>query len=360
MRLKPAIVLMLCAFAALAACGGTDRQTDETATAGSGTPITVAAAVTRDLEIRETSVGQVEPQVAPLVAAQVAGQITAVNVDVGELVAKGQVLATIDATDFHLARKAAMADIDRLRALIHAQQLKVNRYHELISKNSVNQSTLDDAEAQLAALQAELEAAQVRLQQAQRNIEKATITSPIDGRIDSTQVFEGDYIKTGAPLMRIGDTKHLKVRLPFPETLLSDLRPGLPVRLVSPSSPGNVLDAVISEVRPSITLGSRAAQVIVHVVNPGRWEPGATVTGEVEIGVHKNAILVPEISVVRRPAGTVVYVIDGGRAMERRVSTGLRRDGQVEILSGLEAHEQVAADGAGFLSDAAAVDVKNR
>jgi multidrug efflux pump subunit AcrA (membrane-fusion protein) len=62
--------------------------------------------------------------------------------------------------------------------------------------------------------------------------------------------------------------------------------------------------------------------------------------------------------VVRRPAGTVVYVIEEGRAVQRVVETGLQRDGVVEILSGLKAGERVAVDGAGFLTDGAAVEVK--
>jgi len=283
--------------------------------------------------------------------------LIAVNFDVGDRVRQGQLLASIDATDFHLASEVAQADIDRLQALIHAQQLKVSRYHELVNKKSVNQSTLDDAEAQLGALRAERVSAEVRLQQAERDLHKTNITSPVDGRVDETQVSKGDYVKVGSPLMRIGDLQHLKARLPYPETLLPKLHAGLPVRLSSPSAPDVTLDTTVSEVRPSITLGSRSAQVIVNVENPGPWEPGATVTGAVLIAVHENAILLPEICVIRRPAGTVVYVVNGGKAMQRRVTTGLRRNGQVEILSGLKSDEQVAADGAGFLTDGVAIEV---
>jgi multidrug efflux pump subunit AcrA (membrane-fusion protein) len=67
---------------------------------------------------------------------------------------------------------------------------------------------------------------------------------------------------------------------------------------------------------------------------------------------------VPEVSVVLRPAGTVVYAIEGGKAMQRIVTTGVTQDGQVEILQGLKAGETVAFDGAGFLTDQAAVSVK--
>ena len=349
---------LLCLATIVVACGDSDPLSGEDELVGRSVPITVTTAVSRDLEVWESSVGQLEAKVAPMVAAEVAGRLIAVNFDVGDHVDQGQLLAKIDPADFHLASKVAQANIDRLQALIHAQQLKVNRYHELIDKKSVNQSTLDDAAAQLGALRAELVSAEARLQQSQRNLAKTSITSPVSGRVDETVVSMGDYVKIGSALMRIGDLQHLKARLPYPETLLPMLRAGLAVRLSSPSAPNVTLDTTVSEIRPSITLGSRSAQIIVNVENPGSWEPGATVTGAVRIAIHNNAVMLPEISVVRRPAGTVVYVIDSGKAVQRLITTGLRRDGQVEILTGLEVGEQVAKDGAGFLTDGAPVKVQ--
>jgi len=322
------------------------------------TPVTVTVAESRDLEVWEASVGQLEAKVAPLIAAEVAGRLTVVKVDVGAHIKRGQLLAEIDPEDFNLARDMAQANIDRLEALIYAQQLKAKRFRELVKKKSVSQSTLDDVEAQLGALRAEHKFTKVHLQKAIHEISKTRIISPIDGRVDETRVSRGDYVKVGAPLMRIGNLHWLKARLPYPETLLSQLHAGLPVRLSSPSAPGVTIDTTISAVRPSITFGSRSAQIIVNIENPGSWEPGATVSGAVRIALHENAVLVPEISVVRRPAGTVVYVINEDKVIARMVTTGMRRDGQVEILSGLAAGERVVADGAGFLTDGATIAVK--
>ncbi len=322
------------------------------------TPVTVTVAESSDLEVWEASVGQLEPKVAPLIAAEVAGRLTAVKVDVGAHIKQGQLLAEIDPVDFNLSRDMAQADVDRLKALIHAQQLKAKRFRELVKKGSVSQSVLDDVEAQLGALRAERKSAQVRLQKSKRDISKTRIVSPIDGRVDETRVSRGDYVKVGSPLMRIGNLHWLKARLPYPETLLPQLHAGLTVRLSSPSAPGVVVETTISAVRPSITFGSRSVQVIVNIENPGPWEPGATVTGVVRVALHENAVLLPEVSVVHRPAGTVVYVVRAEKALARIVTTGLRRDGQVEILSGLDAGERVVSDGAGFLTDSASIMIK--
>jgi len=314
-------------------------------------PVKIIHPEQRDLEIWESSVGQLEAKVAPLIAAEVPGPLIQVYVDVGDRIQQGQLLAEIDAEDFQLARDMARADIERLQALLHAQQLKVKRFRELVKKNSVNQSKLDDAEAQYSALRAELRSAGARLQKALHDIRKTRITSPIEGRVDATQVSRGDYVVTGSPLMRLVDLHILKARLPYPESLLSELEVGLPVRLRFASEAGLIVETFVSEVRPSITFGSRAAQVIVNLENPGGWKPGATVSGAVQIARHEQATLLPEICVVRRPVGTVVYVAEEDRARQQLVTIGLTHQGKVEILSGVSIEDRVIADGAGFLTD---------
>ncbi len=322
------------------------------------TPVTVTGVERRTLEVWTSSVGQLESKVAPLIAAEVAGRLTRVTVDEGESVTTDSLLAQIDAGDFELTREAAGADIQRLQALLRSQMLQVKRLRSLMTTKSTSESALDEAEAKLGSLQAQLVSARVRMQQARRSIAKTRIHSPVDGRVDERHVSVGDYVKVGTPLFRITTQKLLKVRLPFPESLLSQLRTGLPVRMTSPVAPAVEVEARVSEVRPTITLTSRSIQVIVNVDNPGPWEPGASVSGRVRVARHPDAMVVPEESVVLRPAGKVVYVLEGGRVRQRPVVTGLHLDGRVEILKGLEGRETVVVDGAGFLTDGAPVEVQ--
>ncbi len=321
-------------------------------------PITVARAQVRRIEVWEPSVGQLEARVAPTIAAEVGGRIVAVSADVGQVVAEGQVLARIDPEDFRLAKALAEADIERLAALIRAQRLQVKRLRSLVRKSAANQSSLDEAESQLGALLAQRTAARVRLQQAERDVARARITSPIDGKVDARHISIGDYVQTATPLFQIVSVDALRVRLPFPESLGAALRPGLPVRLATPVAPDQAVASEITDVRPEINRSNRAIQVIVDLDNPGQWEPGASVTAAVRVALREHAVVVPEASVVRRPAGRVVYVIRDGRAVQRVVETGLRQSGLVEIRSGLEPGEIVAAAGAGFLTDGVSVRVQ--
>ncbi len=322
------------------------------------TPVKVTQVSSRDIEIWDRAVGQIEAKAAPTIGAEVAGRVIAIKVDAGQEVSKGELLAQLDPEDFRLTRLAAGAEIKRLQALLRAQQRQVKRLQALERKKLANEASLDEAIAQLDSLDAQLAEAHVLAQEADRKIAKTRILSPVSGRVDDRFISVGDYVKVGSPLFHIATLEHLRVRLPYPESLGARLRTGLPVRLISPTAPDHRVNARITQVRPVITTANRAIQVLIDVDNPGDWEPGASVSGAVLLARHPGALMVPEVSVVRRPAGTVVYLIEDGIAHQRLVQPGLHQAGEIEITKGLSVGQLIATDGAGFLSDGAAVEVK--
>jgi hypothetical protein len=121
--------------------------------------------------------------------------------------------------------------------------------------------------------------------------------------------------------------------------------------------PDLVFTTTIKEIKPLIG-ANHAADVIADVVNQAGWQGGASVNAAVVLGIHQDAVVVPEASVVLRPAGEVVYAIKGNKAQQRIVKVGLRQQGLVEILEGLKAGETVAVDGAAYLTDKAEVKVQ--
>ena len=167
----------------------------------------------------------------------------------------------------------------------------------------------------------------------------------------------GDFVKVGDPLFRITTTNRLRARLPLPETLASKLSVGQRVELYSPLAPDTRVTSAISEIRPTVGVRNRAIDVFAIVANPGGWQPGGSVNGSIVITRRAAALLVPEAAVVPRPAGDVVYVVEDGVARQRTVTTGIFRDGLVEIRSGLSATDLVIATGASFLTDGAPVAI---
>ena len=330
----------------------------ETVESNGNIPVTSIQAGTKNLEIWQLSLGRLQAKTSPTIAAEVGGRIISVKRDVGQEVRSGQLLAEIDDTDFGLARQLVSADIARLQALIKAQKLQVKRFQELVHNKSANQSSLDNAQAKLGSLQAQLVGARVRLQQADRSMTKTRIISPVSGRIDERRISVGDYLKAGTPLFKITALDTLQARLPFPEALASQLHIGQLARLSSPVMPGTHIDSRISEIRPQILPSNLAIEIIIDIENTQGWEPGASVTGKVQVARHENAVVVPTGCIIRRPSGLVVYRITGNKVVETAVSTGLVQDGETEILSGVNSGDQLVLDGAPYLTDGITVDVK--
>ncbi len=331
----------LCAAALLLSAGCKKKEASQAGNGPRPVPVIAMKAELRPVEIREESVGYIEGPEAPAVSAEVGGRVSAVLVDNGAAVRAGEALARIDDGDLKLRHEAALA------AASNAEK-NISRLRNLFAEKVIPESQLDDAQTQLTALRSQLAAAT-------RDLKRATITAPLDGKVQSRLVAEGDYVNPGKPMFVIAGSNRLQIHLPFPESIARRFAAGQAVRITSPTTPDTVIEGKISEIRPVITAGSRSIDVIVNRDNPGGWMPGASVTGSVLLDFRKTAVVVPALCVVLRPSGEVVYTITGNTAHAVPVKTGERQGGMVEITSGLKGDETLAADGASYLADGAAV-----
>lgn len=340
--MRNALLIALMLSLGLAGCG---KKQEEEKKGPPPSLVTVTQAQARSLEITEEAVGEADSTTAPKVAAEVSGRVVKVHAEVGDAVKQGQLLAEIDATDYS-------ADAKRLQAQALTQQKLTARYQDLAKQGFISSSKLEEVEAQNVA-------AQELYNRAAKNLSRTRIVAPVTGRIEGRFISQGDWIDLGKPSFQVVGSERLRIRLPFPETVAPRIRSGQTVYLYSPSAPDKPFTGKVTDVRPMVGSGNRSFDVIVEVGNPGAWKAGASVTGRVVIDTHANAIMVPEQSVVLRPAGKVVYVVADGQAAQRPVKTGIKDRGQIEILEGLQAGETVAVDGAGFLSDKAKVKVQS-
>lgn len=356
-RLLPILALS----ALLAAC---DKKPEEKKSGPPPTLITVTEVRSGSFEVAEETLGTLEALIDPKLGAEVAGRIVKVQAGAGKRVRQGETLAVIDAADFALQSQAEQAEARRLEALLAQQERLVERQESLVSRGFVSKNAADDARAQRSAIAEQLAAATARADVGRRSVGKATVRAPMDGIVETQFVSVGDYVKIGDPLFQFVSDRRLRAHLPFPEAAATRLQKGQPVRLTSPQAPGRAFEGRITEIKPMVAEGSRALDVLVDLDNDGSLRPGGTVNAAVQIAARSDALLVPEQSVVLRPAGKVVYAVvdqEGQkRARQRIVQTGNKRGGVVEILSGISAGETVALDGAGFLTHDAKVAIKEK
>jgi membrane fusion protein (multidrug efflux system) len=345
---------LLAAAALAAACG--DKPAEK-----KGAPATLVTATRVQvipLEITERTLGTLEALIDPKIGAEIAGKVVEVAVRAGQAVEKGQLLARIDPTDAGHQATADSAEIMRLEALLAQQERVLARQTELVQKNFISKNALDEATAQRDALKSQLATARARSDLSRNALGKTRVVAPVTGIIEIQVVAPGDYVKVGDPLFRMVSNARLRANLPFPETAATRLKVGLPVRLSSPLSPGEAIAAVVEDIRPTVGDGNRALEVIARLENPGPLKGGGSVDAVVVTGLREQALVVPEQAVVLRPAGKVVYLIADGKAKQQVVTTGSKQKGMIEIVAGLQGGETVALDGAGFLTDGAAVNVR--
>ncbi|HZO00689.1 MAG TPA: efflux RND transporter periplasmic adaptor subunit [Burkholderiales bacterium] len=321
--------------------------------------ITSAVVQARTLELYEEVVGTIENVIDPTIGAEVAGRVTRVAGYTGKKVKKGEPIAEIDAADFEIQARGDKAEIGRLTSLLDQQEKVVERQTKLVGQGFISQNVVDDTIAQRNALRQQLAAARARAEATSRGLTKSRVVAPVDGEIETQIVAIGDYVKVGDPLFKLVGVQQLRVHLLLPEAAATRIKPGLKVVLSPPAAPEQVLEARIDEIKPTLGVNNRALDAIVKISGVGNlFRGGGTVNARIVTNSLDGALMVPEQSVVLRPAGKVVYALEGNVARQRIVETGMRQDGLQQIVKGVAAGETIAADGAGFLTDGAAVTVR--
>lgn len=359
MQKKQSLILLTLLITLIAGCGSKENNADANTTQNKGpkpTLVTVVQVKDMPIEITESAVGSIEGLIDPTIAAEVAARVVKVHVGPGQRVNKGDLIATLDAVDFALQRNEAQAEVARIEALLENQTKVVTRNQALVNKNFISQNAVDSDIAQQNVLKEQLAGAKARVESINHSSSKTRIYAPTDGVVEKKIVDTGEFVKVGDPLLQIISNKHLRAHIPFPERISGQLRPGMKVRLSTPTST-KVIESVIRELKPMITESNRSIDVLADIIGETDWQPGASVTGTVVIGEQPSALMVPEQSVVLRPAGEVVYLVKGSVVQQVIVKTGQHQKGMVEITEGLNANDTIVMDGAGFLTDQAPIQI---
>ncbi len=351
--------LVIALLSTMSFTGCNKDEAPPVANAGNDRAILVSTGKTElmDLPVWLETVGQVHSRSVPTLAAEVEGRIIMVSADTGDDIVEGQLLAETDTSTLLLQRQSAKAGLERLEVHIANGERRVERFKKLSSKDLSSRIELDDAIEQLDAFRADHKASMAQLAIVEDSLKKSHIIAPVSGVIQRRFISRGDFVRRGQALFEITRPTQLQAWLPYPETVALRIKIGQPAKIYSPLTPGTSIQGTVTELQPSIGLGSRAVMAIIDLQQPGLLRPEATLSGKVLIETLKNVVMVPAISIVRRPRGDVVYVIHNDKAEARQVVTGRHDGALIEISKGLNVNETIATDGASFLTDGALVKV---
>jgi RND family efflux transporter MFP subunit len=179
-----------------------------------------------------------------------------------------------------------------------------------------------------------------------------SVRAPFAGLVAERAVSVGDYVTRGARVATVVRVDPLRLELTIPEQSVSLIKVGLPVKLTVDAYPGEVFDAKVRFVSPTLSADQRALTVEAIASNPdSRLKPGMFTTARISQPDGAPALLVPATAVETVAGTSRVYVVKDNRVDERIVTLGLTVGDRVEITTGVANGEHVAADPKGRLAD---------
>lgn len=291
--------------------------------------------------------GQVQAERQAQVATEVPGRIATLAVRAGDRVKRGDILLQLNASSSQQQTAASRAQVATARAALDVATTELARKRQLAEKKYISQAALEQAQGQYKAARAQVEALQAQTRAAQTQEKMHVIRAPWDGIIAQVAVEEGDVAQPGQPLLVLYDPAVLRVSAHVPVGLLArsavdGARLWL-AQAVDTVAAGRI--RILPTVDPmTLTQEVRALIPADTAATPGQFARLLLPASAAGAGTPER-IFVPAASIVRRAEVTAVYVAAAdGRPQLRQLRLGPVLGDQVEVLSGLDAGEQIAAD----------------
>jgi RND family efflux transporter MFP subunit len=320
-----------------------------------------------------------------VVGTKVAGRVAEVHVDLGDEVAKGDALVTLDLSEFELRVAQAEAQLSQALAAVglkpgddaaqldreksppvrqakarwdeavanlkRADQLKEQKatsgseYEQVATAERVAESNYASALNSVGEKIAEIAVRTTELSLARQALTEATVRAPFAGLIDQRQVAPGAYVQIGAPVSTIVRTDRLRFRASLPERFAHLLAIGQEVHVHIESNP-EPRTVLVTRISPAVDELSRALVFEAAIENADRrLRTGLFAEAEVVLDPTAVAVAVPVSAVTEFAGVEKVWRVVDRVVQEQVVQTGQRRGNSVEILDGLAAGDQILVDG---------------
>jgi RND family efflux transporter MFP subunit len=313
------------------------------------------------------------------VAVKVAGKIASVAIDLSSKVAQGDPIAQIDPTDYKLRVEQVAAAVSQARVQLGLPPEGTDDTVDIDATAIVRQAaaTLEEAKTARARAEslardglttgAERDAAEATFLRAETTVQSAReevrlrlaglrqrrselrlaqqaladtlVRAPIAGVVQARRVDTGEYVAAGAPVADIVRIDPLRLKLVIPEREAQSVVAGQPVNVVVDGDPKRY-SGQVARISPSLDQQNRTLLVEADIKNPGNLRPGMLARAEIVVGSKPSAV-VPSSAIVSFAGVEKVIVVDAGKAVEKKVTTGKRIGDRTEILFGVKLGDRV-------------------
>ena len=311
-------------------------------------PVTVESAKVQRVALPQTlsAVGSLLSDESVVLRPEVGGRIVRIGFREGERIAAGTVL-------FQLDDALPRAELEQALANLALAESQAQRAQELQQQGFISAQARDEAENKLKVAQAAVSLSRARLA-------RTVIRAPFDGVITLRSVSVGDFVREGQDLVGLESVAALKVDFRVPEMLLARVSVGQALQIGIDALPGVQAEGRVYAINPIVDAQGRSVVLRARIENPtDAMRPGMFARLRLLLQEQADSLVVPETALVPEGTNQFVYRIEEGRAQQVRVEIGQRRDGQVEIVSGLAADDEIVTAGQLKLRPGAAVRVVN-
>jgi membrane fusion protein (multidrug efflux system) len=307
-------------------------------------PVEIAQAKTSVLVTEILAVGSLMSDESVEVTSEAAGRVQEIHFEEGNRVKTGDVLVKLDDA-------LAVAELKDAEARLDLAQAAYERSRSLQKTGAVAKQSFEEARTNLEVAKAAVELARIRAAMME-------VKAPFDGILGFRTVSVGAYVTAGSKLVNLEKIDELKVAFSVAEVFLAQVTPGQKVEVTVDAWPGETYEGNIYAINPHVDVNGRALQVRARLSNSGmKLRPGLLARVIVKGKDEKQVVMVPESAIVPRGGETLVYRLENGKAIETAVTIGRRRNGEVEILQGLETDAQVVTAGHARLRNGSRVEI---
>ena len=289
-------------------------------------------AVLKEHQDNITAVGSLTSNESVIITSEINGKIVDILFREGQTASKGQVLVRLDNSTL----SATLASAEATRIFTRA---KKNRSEALMAEDAISKQDMDEAYANWQKAEAEV----VRIKS---ELDKTVIKAPFNGTLGLRQVSLGAYVQQGTEIVNLEDISKLKFSFSIPQIDAHKIKVSQKFMLKVDSYPDETFMGEIYAVSPIINQTNRSLSAIGIVNNTkGLLKPGQFAVATISVGDKVKSVFIPEGAVKSDLAGKSIFINDNGTAKLVSIQTGKRNAGLVEVLSGVEAGENVIFKG---------------
>jgi RND family efflux transporter MFP subunit len=292
--------------------------------------------------------GNVQPFIASPIYSRTNGYLKKWYVDIGARVTKGQLLAVIETPEVDQQLQQSLSNLNTAKANLALSEITKNRYQGLLKDNAVSQQDVDNAVGTYTANKATVDANQANAKQLQALQSFEKIYAPFDGVVTARNIDIGDLINSGSSggvktdLFHISQPGTLRVYVNVPEEYSQGIKTGMTADLSLAEFPGRKFQGKLVRTADDINMTTRTLLIEVDVANPkGTLLSGSYAEVHLAVPAQNSTYLLPVNALLFRSEGLRVGIVKDGKVTLSAVTPGHDFGNEIEIVSGLNADDQV-------------------